>query len=151
MQLVTRPQECCRTKRIIMLVSAIEAKRRILIVDDDQNSTHLVKVLLEKTGSYLVLEQNDATRAYQDARSFRPDVILLDIEMPGKDGGDVAAQIEADVELQRTPILFLTALVTKAEAEAGLRVQGRPTVAKPIAIPELINRIETNLAEAYSD
>ena len=69
-----------------MVVSAIEAKRRILIVDDDQNSTHLVKVLLEKTGSYLVLEQNDATRAYQDARSFRPDVILLDIEMPGKDG-----------------------------------------------------------------
>ena len=134
-----------------MVVSAIEAKRRILIVDDDQNSTHLVKVLLEKTGSYLVLEQNDATRAYQDARSFRPDVILLDIEMPGKDGGDVAAQIEADAELQRTPILFLTALVTKAEAEAGLRVQGRPTVAKPIAIPELINRIETNLAEAYSD
>jgi len=134
-----------------MLVSAIEAKRRILIVDDDQNSTHLVKVLLEKTGSYLVLEQNDATRAYQDARSFRPDVILLDIEMPGKDGGDVAAQIEADAELQRTPILFLTALVTKAEAEAGLRVQGRPAVAKPIAIPELINRIEANLAEAYSD
>ena len=134
-----------------MVVSAIEAKRRILIVDDDQNSTHLVKVLLEKTGSYLVLEQNDATRAYQDARSFRPDVILLDIEMPGKDGGDVAAQIEADAELQRTPILFLTALVTKAEAEAGLRVQGRPAVAKPIAIPELINRIETNLAEAYSD
>ena len=134
-----------------MVVSAIEAKRRILIVDDDQNSTHLVKVLLEKTGSYLVLEQNDATRAYQDARSFRPDVILLDIEMPGKDGGDVAAQIEADAELQRTPILFLTALVTKAEAEAGLRVQGRPAVAKPIAIPELINRIEANLAEAYSD
>ena len=134
-----------------MVVSAIEAKRRILIVDDDQNSTHLVKVLLEKTGSYLVLEQNDATRAYQDARSFRPDVILLDIEMPGKDGGDVAAQIEADAELQRTPILFLTALVTKAEAEAGLRVQGRPAVAKPIAIPELIDRIETNLAEAYSD
>ena len=133
-----------------MVVSAIEAKRRILIVDDDQNSTHLVKVLLEKTGSYLVLEQNDATRAYQDARSFRPDVILLDIEMPGKDGGDVAAQIEADAELQRTPILFLTALVTKAEAEAGLRVQGRPAVAKPIAIPELINRIETNLAEACS-
>ena len=133
-----------------MLVSAIEAKRCILIVDDDQNSTHLVKVLLEKTGSYLVLEQNDATRAYQDARSFRPDVILLDIEMPGKDGGDVAAQIEADAELQRTPILFLTALVTKAEAEAGLRVQGRPAVAKPIAIPDLINRIETNLAEACS-
>jgi CheY-like chemotaxis protein len=134
-----------------MVVPAPATKRRILIVDDDPNSTHLVKVLLEKTGSYSVLEENDATKAYQNARDFRPHVILLDIEMPEKDGGDVAAQIEADPELQRTPILFLTGLVTKAEATAGLRVQGRPTVAKPIAIPELITGIEENLAQAYCD
>jgi CheY-like chemotaxis protein len=130
-----------------MVVSALEAKRRILIVDDDRNSTHLVKVLLEKTGSYVVLEENDPAKAYADARNFRPHVILLDIEMPGTDGGDVAAQIEGDAELQKTPILFLTALVTKAEVDAGLRVQGRPTVAKPIAIPELIDGIEKILPQ----
>ena len=146
----TRPKEWCRTKRLGMVMSALESKRRILIVDDDRNSTHLVKVLLEKSGSYVVVEENDATRAHEVARSFKPDIILLDIEMPGKDGGDVAAQIEADTELERTPILFLTALVTKTEADAGLRVQGHPTVAKPIAIADLINGIEKNLAEAYS-
>jgi len=43
---------------------AVEQKRRILIVDDDRDSTHLVKILLEKTGRYLVLEQNDATKAH---------------------------------------------------------------------------------------
>jgi CheY-like chemotaxis protein len=120
-------------------------KRRILIVDNDRESTHLVKVLLEKTGRYFVLEENDATKAHLSARNFRPDLILLDIVMPGKDGGEVAAQIEADLELHGTPIIFLTALITKAETKAGLRIQGHSFLAKPISIPELIKGIEENL------
>jgi len=115
---------------------------RILIVDDDPNATHLVKVLLERTGHYLVLEQNDATKAYQSARNFRPDLILLEIVMPETDGGEVAARIEGDLELQNTPIIFLTALVTRAEAKSGLTIQGHPFLAKPVSIPELIDAIE---------
>ena len=125
--------------------SAVKEKRRILIVDDDCDSTHVIKILLEKVGGYLVLEENNATKAHQSARSFRPDLILLDIQMPKADGGDVAAQIEADLGLQRTPIIFLTALVTKSEAKAGLRIQGHPVLAKPINIPELTKGIEENL------
>jgi len=103
------------------------------------------KSLLEKISHYLVLEENDAAKAHESARDFRPDLILLDIMMPQIDGGDIAAQIDADPGLQRTPIIFLTALVTKAEAKAGLHIQGHPVLAKPIDIPELINRIEENL------
>src|SRR5437773_12120296 len=76
--------------------SAVKEERRILIVDDERDSTHLVKILLEKIGRYCVLEENDAAKAYQSARDFRPDLILLDIMMPQRDGGDVAAEIEAD-------------------------------------------------------
>jgi len=125
--------------------SLLKEKRRILIVDDDRESTHLVKILLERTGGYLVLEENDAARAYHSARDFRPDVILLDIMMPETDGVEVAAQIEADPELQRTPIIFLTALVTEPEIKAGLRIEGHQSLAKPINIPELIDRIEESL------
>ncbi len=125
--------------------SMVEKKRRILIVDNDHDSTHLVKILLEKTGRYFVLEENDATKAHQSARNFRPDLILLDIVMPETDGGEVAAEVQADPELQNTPIIFLTALVTRAEAKAGLRIQGHPFLAKPISIPELVNGIEENL------
>lgn len=121
-------------------------KRRILIVDNDRDTTHLVKILLERTGNYLVLEENDATKAHQTARNFRPDLILLDIMMPETDGGEIAAQIQADPELKRTPTIFLTALVTKAEAKAGLQIQGHPFLAKPISIPELIKGIEDNLS-----
>jgi CheY-like chemotaxis protein len=129
-----------------MAASSVAGKRRILIVDDDRESTHLVKILLEKSGRYVVREENDATRAYQAAQNLRPDLILLDILMPGADGGDVAAQIETDPGLDRTPIIFLTALVTKTEAKAGLRIQGHPSFPKPISIPDLINRIEENLS-----
>ena len=132
-------------RSLCMAGSEPEEKRRILIVDDDRDSTHLVKLLLEKIGAYLVLEENDAARAHQSAENFKPDLILLDINMPEIDGGEVAAQIDADSGLQRTPIIFLTALVTRAEAKAGLCIQGHPILAKPIDIPELIKRIEESL------
>src|SRR5437762_8675442 len=128
--------------------SLIKEKRRILIVDDDPESTHLVKILLEKAGHYLVLEENDASKAHQSARNFRPDAILLDIMMPETDGAEVAAQIEADLELRSTPIIFLTALVTMPEAKTGLRIEGHRSLAKPINIPELINQIEESLPRA---
>ena len=120
-------------------------KRRVLIVDDDADSTHLVKILLEKTGNYLVLEENDADAAHQSARNFRPDAILLDIMMPKTDGSEVAAQIEADSELRSTPIIFLTALVTDSETKAGLRIEGHRSLSKPINIPELIEQIEESV------
>jgi CheY-like chemotaxis protein len=125
--------------------SGEKERRRILIVDSDPNTTHLVKVLLERTGRYLVVEENDATKAHQSARNFRPDLILLDVVMPETDGGEVAARVEADPELQNTPIVFLTALVTRAEAKSGLHIQGHPFLAKPVSIPELINAIEQHL------
>ena len=65
--------------------------------------------------------------------------------MPQIDGGDIAAQIDADPELQRTPIIFLTAQATNAEAKAGISFQGHPVLAKPINILELIHTIEENL------
>ena len=124
----------------------MKEEQRILIVDDDRDSTHLLKILLERKGGYVVLEENDAVKAHQSAHNFRPDLILLDIMMPQRDGVDIASEIGADPQLQRTPIIFLTALVTKSEARAGRRIQGYPVVAKPINIPELINRLEENLS-----
>ncbi len=127
------------------LDSIEDSARRILIVDNDKNTTHLVKILLEKTGRYLVFEENNPTRAHQAARNFRPDLIFLDIVMLDRDGGEIAAQIRADSELENTPIIFLTALVTRAEANAGLYIDGHPSLAKPIDIQELISTIEVHL------
>ena len=119
----------------------MKEERRILIVDDDRESTHLLKILLEKVG-YLVLEENDAAKAHQSVHNFGPDLILLDIMMPQIDGVELASEIDADPQLQRTPIIFLTAL---GDPRAGLRIQGHPVLPKPINVPELIKRLEENL------
>ena len=65
--------------------------------------------------------------------------------MPETDGGEVAARIQSDPALHRIPIVFLTALVTRAEGEPGLRIHGHPFLAKPISLPELIEGIEEHL------
>lgn len=122
-----------------------DSARRILIVDNDKNTSHLIKILLEKTGRYLVFEENDGAKAHLSARNFRPDLILLDVVMPERDGGEIAAQIRTDPELHSTPIIFLTALVTRAEAKTGLHIDGHPFLAKPINIQELISTIEEYL------
>jgi CheY-like chemotaxis protein len=126
--------------------SGVNEKRRILVVDNDTNATNLVRILLEKTGQYLVLEENRATMAHRSARIFRPDLILLDVVMPIRDGGEIAAQIRADPELQNTPIIFLTALVTPTEVKAGVHIDGHPFLAKPVNIQELISTIDEHLS-----
>jgi CheY-like chemotaxis protein len=132
-------------------IEEAEEKTGILIIDDSRDFTYSAKRALERTGRYSVWEENDPAKAHQTAQRLKPDLILLDISMPETDGGEVAARIESDPGLHRTPIVFLTALVTKAEAKSGLRIQGHPFLAKPISIPDLIEGIERYLpAQARS-
>jgi CheY-like chemotaxis protein len=120
-------------------------KPSILIIDNDRDFTYSAKRALETTGRYFVCEENDASKAHETAQNLKPDLILLDIAMSETDGGEVAARIQSDPALHRIPIVFLTALVTKAEGKPGLRIQGHPFLAKPISLPELIEGIEENL------
>ena len=127
------------------LVESIKEKACILIIDNNRDFAHSAKLALERTGRYFVYEENDASKAHQTAQGLKPDLILLDIAMPETDGGEVAARIESDPTLNRIPIVFLTALVTKSETMSGLQIQGHPFLAKPISIPELVAGIEQSL------
>jgi CheY-like chemotaxis protein len=111
-------------------------------VDDESGFTKLLKLTLEKTGEFIVHEENEADRAHAAARQFRPDVILLDIVMPRLDGGDVAAKIRGDIELKHIPIIFLTAIVSNKEASSSDLVGGFPFLAKPISLDRLIECID---------
>jgi CheY-like chemotaxis protein len=126
-------------------VEETKEKPRILIIDDNRDFTYSAKLALERTAGYSVWEENEPARAHQTAQRVLADLILLDIAMPETDGGEVAARIESDPILHRTPVVFLTALVTKAEARSGLQIQGHPFLAKPISIPELVAGIERDL------
>jgi CheY-like chemotaxis protein len=121
-------------------------KKRILVVDDEEGFTRMLKLNLEKLGIYEVLEVNDARQALDQARRFKPDLILLDVIMPEADGGDVAAQFQADPAMRSTPILFLTAAVSRQEAGAGAVVSGGMMfISKPVTLRRLVECIEQHL------
>lgn len=121
-------------------------KQRILIVDDEVSFTRLLKLNLEQTGQFEVRIENWAQDAPRAAREFRPDLIFLDVLMPRMFGGDVAARIQADPQLEHTPIVFLTATVTRTRVdEHGGIISGFPVLAKPVSVEELLACIEHHL------
>jgi CheY-like chemotaxis protein len=120
--------------------------KRVFIVDDESGFTRLLKLTLEKSGRYLVLEENDGTQAWLAAREFKPDIIFLDVVMPKIDGGDVAQQIRSDPSLAHIPIVFLTAIVSAKEG--GHEIGGFPFLAKPVSLDAIVQCIEEHLGSA---
>jgi len=121
-------------------------KKKILIIDDEVSFARMVKLNLEKTGGFDVRTENRAAAAVAAAREFRPDLILLDVIMPGMDGGDVANKIKRDQNLKGTPVVFLTATVSKHEAgDVGLNSGGELFLAKPISVEALIQCINEHV------
>src|SRR5438046_3331655 len=101
-----------------------DEKPRILIVDNNWRYARSARVLLDRRGKYIACTVIDPRRALETARSFKPDLVLVDLIMPQEDGPEVAAQLEADWVLNGVPIVFLTSLITAAEAKDGRRVYG---------------------------
>jgi two-component system OmpR family response regulator len=122
-------------------------KKRILVVDDEEGITFMVKMSLEQTLDYEVMEENDPGHALATAREFKPDLILLDVMMPGMDGGDVAAQFKSDPTMRGIPIVYLTAIVSGEEVPVGGIIRGgHRFIPKPVSIAELISCIEETVA-----
>jgi DNA-binding response OmpR family regulator len=130
--------------------------QRILVVDDDADIRGLVRELLERRG-FAVAEAKDGREALQEFYSGRPDLVILDVSMPGMDGW---ATLERIRELSDVPVVMLTARSAELEKTRGLRAGADDYVTKPFGRQELLARIEALLrrarpreaaAESYSD
>lgn len=118
------------------------AKSKILIVDDEEGVMTLLKLSLEEVGDYEVRVEGEGRKALDSARWFKPDVILLDVIMPDISGTEVAVQLKEDEELKDIPIIFLTAAVSKQQAdERGGILNDHPLIAKPVGVEELIDKL----------
>ena len=119
-------------------------RRRVLIIDDEEEFTELLSMNLLRTGQFEIGIVNDATKAVDYARSFKPDIILLDIVMPGIDGGDVASQLRSDPALGNIPVVLVSALVSNSEigddeiAQSGDRI----VLAKPVKMDKLLRIVD---------
>jgi CheY-like chemotaxis protein len=122
-------------------------KLKIMVVDDDPKLSRLVKIFLENTRIYTVLEENRSSQAIATARQYRPDAILLDVDMPGKDGGELARELAADPDLGRLPVMFFTSLISTDEAgRQEVYRGGMPFLAKPVNPAALVSAVERLLA-----
>lgn len=123
-------------------------KRRILIVDDEPGITQLLRLNLEKTGHYTVRTENESERVLNAATEFKPDLLMLDVMMPGMSGGELAGKLRNTRAFKTLPIVFLTAAVKQHEVDArdGV-IGGFPYIAKPLNVKGVIEIIQKNLPE----
>jgi two-component system, OmpR family, alkaline phosphatase synthesis response regulator PhoP len=121
-------------------------RKKILIIDDEENFCKLVKKNIEQKGEFEVYIATNGDDGIKLAREIKPDLILLDVVMPGMDGADVISTIRNDNAIKDTPIVFLTAIVTAEEASSQPSfTRGYTLLPKTVTVGELIECIRENV------
>jgi len=120
---------------------------RILLVEDDELSRDMLSRRLIRRG-YQTLLAVDGIQGAEMARSERPDLILLDMRLPGLDGWHVAKQLKAVPETRVIPIIALTAHAVAGDRQRALEAGCDDYEAKPVDLPRLLEKMETLLSGA---
>lgn len=110
---------------------------RVLVIYDEPEITEIVEAFLTEAG-YNVAAENSAQKAVTKVKEFRPDVILLDIMMPGMDGYDVCQQIKGHPEFAHVPIIFLTGKDRADDMGRSFKVGGDMFIKKPFSCERLL-------------
>ena len=119
-------------------------KQRILVVDDDREVVRLLRAYLEQAG-YEVLVAYDGETALHNLRRERPDLLLLDLMLPDRDGYDITRIVRADALLSALPIIMLTARVDDTDKIVGLEMGADDYVTKPYNPREVVARVRARL------
>ena len=117
---------------------------KILVCDDDHDVVRLMRGYLEQAG-YSVLSAHDGDSAFQMMRAEKPDLLLVDLMMPGKDGIELTRLIRSDPFLRATPIIMLTAKVEETDRIIGLEMGADDYVTKPYSPREVVARVKARL------
>jgi len=130
----------------------MERKVKILLVDDDPDFVAATRVVLESK-PYEVIIAYDGDEGLKKAREDRPDLIILDVIMPMKDGFMVCQQLKKDPQLSSIPVLMLTAFSekfgeTSVSLSQGLTLEAEDFIDKPVTPAELLLRVERLLKKA---
>lgn len=118
-----------------------------MIVDDEAEFSAQLKEHVQTVKGFDALVCNDSTQALEMARAFMPDIILLDIMMPGLNGSDLAEQLKQNPSTRDIPVIFLTALVTRKELDDREQIGGQQFLTKPVSMEQLMQAIETALRQ----
>ncbi len=122
-----------------------QRRQKIMLVDDDPGIRMICRDVLEAHG-YLAREAEDGQKALAEARRFRPDLVLVDVMMPGMDGFDLAQRLRGDRDTSLTPIIFLSARGQTADKVRAFKLGAEDYLVKPFDAAELVARVERALA-----
>ena len=125
------------------------AKRRVLVVDDEKDLVDLISYNLGR-GGYDVLTAYDGKDALEIAQREVPDLVVLDLMLPGLDGTEVARRLKADSRTANVPIVMLTAKGEETDVVVGLTIGADDYVTKPFSMKILLARINTVLRRGES-
>lgn len=122
---------------------------KILLIDDEVGFTQILKMNLERSGEFEVRVENDSRKALSVAGDFRPDIVILDISMPGLDGGEVAAQFAEHPVLRGVPIVVLTGLAAPRDggSERSMQVGCMKVLPKPVSLNLLMKSITNAIGD----
>jgi DNA-binding response OmpR family regulator len=119
-------------------------RKRILVVDDEKDLVDLISYNLQRNG-YEVLAAHDGAVALEIARSERPDLVILDLMLPGLDGMEVARQLRMDSATANLPVIMLTAKGEEVDVVVGLALGADDYITKPFSMKILLARLNTVL------
>lgn len=117
-----------------------EERPRILVADDDQGIRDVLQDMLERAGFEVELAE-DGDRALHKIERHRPDLVLLDVDMPAKTGWEVVQRIKSDPILHHLPVLFLTSMAQTRQKVLGLELGANDYITKPFNPRELLARV----------
>jgi two-component system alkaline phosphatase synthesis response regulator PhoP len=123
--------------------------QRVLVVDDDKEIVRILRAYLEKAG-YNVLTAHDGETALHVIRSDRPDLVVLDLMLPDRDGWDITRIVRADPGLSSLPIVMLTARVEGDDKILGLDIGADDYIPKPFNPHEVVARVRAVLRRTSS-
>lgn len=119
-------------------------KWRILIVDDEPNNLQLLRQILK--GKYQLSMATDGHQAIEIAHKMQPDLILLDVMMPGLDGYETCIRLKSEPKTTRIPVIFITAKTDVLDEKKGFEVGAVDYITKPVSGPIVLARVATHLA-----
>jgi len=117
------------------------SRKKILVVDDESDVADLVAYHLKAKG-FTVETVNDPNRSVGTARSFMPDLVILDVMMPELNGIQICRMLRADPKLKAAPVIFLTAKVEENDRIQGLETGADDYICKPFSTKELVLRVQ---------
>jgi CheY-like chemotaxis protein len=124
----------------------MNSKPTILVADDDPRLVRVLRTNLERDG-FTVMTAEDGKQVLNQVQRYRPDLIILDVMMPNLDGPETSQQLRSDPQTQDIPILFLTAILRKPEAQRRNRQGGLTRyVAKPYEIDDILTEVRSLLS-----